>query len=283
MSLFLKTPNGKVGLFNLIVQAEDPTMKIKSYFLMFIAPFIIGLMINLFFSDKIIFSLIAPLLGSFFSVSTAFFQPKLLDPKLRKKIGKARIFYLLLVITYGLLGFSGGLFSYFFKIIRDDSLSSDILTNFIWSIIGTSATIAMQLFSTRKYKNIFPKAKEEPRKGIKPGEIDTLNIKRIINWEIQKSVTEVTAIALNKDFETLSEYNKFVIDMLQEHLKDIGGILGLVKEQEEIRLKFSETTDYKSTYSYTYLVDKMKGYLEREVSEKQSYYWEDYEPLHYFN
>lgn len=262
-------PNKQLGIFDFIIGKHDEKTRFNAVILIFVNPFFIGLVAGIFNLLPSIFIGIGTALGALLTVSTSFISPNMLAPTLQKYLFKARVVYLFLVITYGLLGAGGSLLIEMLSTLTvDNTLHSNLITSALVQLIIITVPFMFKFYLTNRYQFIY-----------KDENLITKNqhMKKMISVELTKAVDEISASLsenkLNASIQ-IEEMKQMINEQLERQMAQVTDMIELAFKQDVIRgLKGEEYGYYSNldTVSYTrsYLTDN--NFLEDYISYESGY------------
>lgn len=171
---------GFVGLIDLLIYSQDPRIRVLRAGALIILPLGVGFLFSIPAENKYGVGGLAPGLGAFISVSAFYFRPDIILPEVRQNIKSARLVFLILIGTYGSLGFFGAwiflvLVAYFDKTaVFNNLLSTGLIFTLLWVFNSLSWRLAGQSFREQIENTIRPIIGEEQMRALVREEIADL-------------------------------------------------------------------------------------------------------------
>ncbi|MGK5511810.1 hypothetical protein [Brevibacillus formosus] len=279
ISWLQKTPSRPVGIIDFILGNIPRHESIKSIGFVLLTPMIIGFLVGFMEISSPISGGVGTGLGAFFSVSTAFLNPKLLAPPLRKQIPKARRVYLGFVTIYTLLGLSGAYITNALPdVLNNQSVLSNLFSSAIWGLFFIFGSIVF-FFIRTKYKHAFPlednNANEEKNNNnnttiVSPEKLLSPHLKRMIRMEAIRSFEEAAIYAEQQSKDSTTDFADLISQEISRQLPEIVQMVDLAHRQDSIRRENNPFYDY--YVSQYYEGSTSRSWDNREFGDEYEYY-----------
>jgi len=265
---FQNIPTGKIGFVEIILGDHDPALKIKSISFIFLVPIAIGVIPSALLSSSPFISGTGTAIGSFLTVSTAFFHPKLLAPPLQDNLFKTRLFYSLFVMSYGVLGFSGGLLVNLIRSLSDTT-ASGFASGMLIFLVSVTLTFGAQILSRPAFKQDLYIKEHIIRQ--RSESLFSSDLSRTIEWELRNLANEIAASTAIQNMHAND-----ISHILKESLEQLPILIQLSREYERSPSGYYQRYDnwyeYESTpYSYPYQFTDRNGYTYSSYYEDNLY------------